>query len=153
MGWGWYTCPMYDSCPYTRECQSLMWQEEVNFGGGLVTIHVGSSLLKRGCQLQFDAPPPKPLLPTYPLSSSFPSRHQPSLVPGHQTSSSLCLFFCCSTISVGMPLQLIGLAPPIGQSSINPIWKLHTHPHICQRPLSWGPHCHQWWGRQSWLGA
>ena len=22
--WGWYTCPMYDGCPYTRECQSLM---------------------------------------------------------------------------------------------------------------------------------
>ena len=24
MGWGWYTCPTYYSCPYTREYQSLM---------------------------------------------------------------------------------------------------------------------------------
>ena len=23
-GAGWYTCPMYDGCPYTREHQSLM---------------------------------------------------------------------------------------------------------------------------------
>ena len=38
MEWGWYTCPVYDSCPYTREFQSLMQQEEVGFGGGLVTF-------------------------------------------------------------------------------------------------------------------
>ena len=66
MGWDWYTCPMYDSCPYTREFQPLMQQEEAGFSGGLMTVHVGSSLRKRGHQLQFDAPPPKSLLPTYP---------------------------------------------------------------------------------------
>ena len=120
-----------------------------NFGGGLVTFHFGSSLRKRGCQLQFDAPTPKSLLPTYPLSSSFPSRHLPSLIPGHQTSSSLHLSFCCSNISVCMLLPLIGLTHPIGQSSIYPIQKLHTHPHTWQRPLSWGPHCCQQWERQS----
>ena len=65
MGWGWYTYAMYDGCPYTRECQSLM-QQEVSFGGGLVTVHIGLSLHKRGHHLQFDAPPPKSLLPTYP---------------------------------------------------------------------------------------
>ena len=42
------------------------------FSGGLMTFHVGYSLHKRGCQLQFDAPPPKSLFPTYPWSSSFP---------------------------------------------------------------------------------
>ena len=123
------TCPVYDSCPYTRECQSLIQWEEVSFSGGLVTFCIGLSLHMRGCQLQFDAPPPKPLLPTYPWSSSFPSRHLPSLVPGHQASSSLCLFFCCSTISVCMLPQLIGLVPPAGQSSIYPIQKLCTCPH------------------------
>ena len=63
---GWYTCPMYGGCPYTRQHQSLMQQEEVGLGGGLVTVHIGLSLSKRGCQQQFDAPPPKSLLPTYP---------------------------------------------------------------------------------------
>ena len=66
MGWGWYTCPVYDGCPYTREHQSLTQQEEVSFSGGLVAIHIASSLCKRGHQLQFDIPPPKSLLPTYP---------------------------------------------------------------------------------------
>ena len=115
-----YTCCMYDGCQYTREHQSLMQREEVSFSGGLVTVCIGSSLHKRGLQLQFDAPPPKFLLPTYPWSSPFPSRHPPSLVPGHQVSSSLCLFFCHSTISVGMLLWLIGPVSPTGQSSIYP---------------------------------
>ena len=66
MGWGWYTCPVYDSCPYTSEHQSLMQQEEASFGGGLMTICIGLSLCKRGHQPQFDAPPPKSLLPTHP---------------------------------------------------------------------------------------
>ena len=65
-GVGLYTCLVYDNCPYTRKCQSLMQQEEVSFGEGLVTIHIGSSLCKRGRQPQFDAPPPKSLLLTYP---------------------------------------------------------------------------------------
>ena len=43
-----------------------MQREEVSFRGGLMTIYVGLSLCKRGHQLQFDAPPPKSLLPTYP---------------------------------------------------------------------------------------
>ena len=43
-----------------------MQQEEVGFSGGLVTFRIGSSLCKRGHQLQFDAPPPRSLLPTYP---------------------------------------------------------------------------------------
>ena len=50
MGWDWYTCPMYDGCPYTRECQPLMQREEAGFGGGLMTICVGSSLHRRACQ-------------------------------------------------------------------------------------------------------
>ena len=135
------------------ECQSLMQWEEVSFGGGLMTFHVGSSLHKRGHQPWFDPPPPKSLLPTYPWSSSSPSSHPPSLVPIHQASSSLHLSLCCSTVSVCVLLPLIGLAPPIGQSSIYPIQKLCTSPHTWQRPLLWGPHCCQWWGRQSWLGA
>ena len=45
---------------------------------------IGSSLCKRECQPWFDTPPPKSLLPTYPRSSSFLSKHLPSLVPGHQ---------------------------------------------------------------------
>ena len=49
MGWGWYTCPMNDSCPYTRECQPLMQQEEVGFSEGRVTFHVGLLFHKRGC--------------------------------------------------------------------------------------------------------
>ena len=65
MVWDWYTCPMYDSCPYTRECQSLMQQEEASFGGGIMTVHVSSSLC-RGRQPQFGTPPPKSLLATYP---------------------------------------------------------------------------------------
>ena len=47
-----------------------------------------------------------------------------------------------------MPLPLIGLAPPTGWSSIYPGWKLHMYPQTLQRPLSWGPHCCQWWGRK-----
>ena len=66
MGWDWYTCPMYDGCPYTRECQSLMQREEASFGGGLVTVHVDSSLHRRAHQLQFVMTPPKSPYPTYP---------------------------------------------------------------------------------------
>ena len=117
------------SCVWRLPIHKGTWWEEVSFGGGLMTFCVGLSLYKRGRQLWFDAPPPKSLLPTYPWSSSFPSRHPPSLVPGHQASSSLCLFFCHSTVSVWVLLPLIGLAPPIGQSSIYPVKKLHTCPH------------------------
>ena len=73
-----------------------------------MTFCIGSSLCKRGHQLQFDAPPPK------------------------------SLFFCCSTISVCMLPQLTGLVPPAGQSSIYPVQKLHTYPHAWWRPLLWG---------------
>ena len=66
MGWGLYTCPMYDSCPYTREQQPLMQQEKTSFSGGLMTILVGSSLCRRVHQPRFVVPPPKSLLPTYP---------------------------------------------------------------------------------------
>ena len=66
MGWGWYTCPVYDSWPYTREHQPLTQQEEASFGGGLITIHVGLSLCRRVHQLRFVVPSPKSLLPTYP---------------------------------------------------------------------------------------
>ena len=66
MGWDWYTWPVYDSCPYTRECQPLMQREEAGFGGGLVTIHVGLSLHRRAHQPRFVMPPPKSLHPTYP---------------------------------------------------------------------------------------
>ena len=66
MGWDWYTCPVYDGCPYTRECQPLMQQEEASFSGGLMTIRVGSSLRKRECQPRFAMTPPKSLHSTYP---------------------------------------------------------------------------------------
>ena len=66
MGWGWYTCPMHDRCLYTRECQPLMQREEVDFSGGCVTFHVGSSLHKWVHLLQSDVPPPMYPLPTYP---------------------------------------------------------------------------------------
>ena len=144
---------MYDGYPYTREHQPLMQQEEVGFGGGLVTVCIGWSLCRRARQPRFVMIPPKSLHPTYPWSSSFHSRHLPSLVPGHQASNSQCLPFCHSTTFVGMPLQLIGPAPPSGHSSISLSQMLHRYPLSWQRPLSWGPHCCQWWGRQSRLGA
>ena len=50
-GWDWYTCPVYDGCPYTRECQPLMQREEASFDGGLMTVCVGSSLCRRTHQL------------------------------------------------------------------------------------------------------
>ena len=40
--------------------------EEASFGGGLMTIHVGSSLHRRVHQPWFVIPPSKSLLPTYP---------------------------------------------------------------------------------------
>ena len=147
MGWDWYTCPVYDGCPYTRECQPLMQREEASFGGGLMTIHVGSSLCRRACQLQFAMTLPKSLYPTDPLSSSFPSRHLPSLVPGCQVSDSQHLLFCHSIAFVGMLLQSIGPAPPSGHSSISLSQMLHRYPLSWQRPLSWGPCCCQQWGR------
>ena len=123
------------------------------FCGGLMTVCVGSSLHMRGHQPRFGVPPPKSLLPTYPWPSAIPSRHLPLLVPGHQVSSSLHLFFCFSIISVGVLLQLIGPAPPAGCSSIYLSQKWCTHPHSWQRSLLWGPCCCQWWGKQSQLGA
>ena len=147
MEWDWYTCPMYDSCPYTRECQPLMQKEEAGFSGGLVTVCVDSSLHRRACQPQSGMTPPKSLHPTNVLSSSFPSRHLPSLVPGHQVSDSWCLLFCHSTTFVGMPLQLIGPVPPSGCSSISLSQMLYRYPLSWQRPLLWGPHCCQQWGR------
>ena len=52
MGWGWYTCPVYDSCPYTRECQSLTQQEEVRFQWRTHDLPCWfMSLYKRGCLL------------------------------------------------------------------------------------------------------
>ena len=50
MEWDWYTCPMYDGCPYTRERQPLIQREEASFGGGLVMVCVGSSLCRRAHQ-------------------------------------------------------------------------------------------------------
>ena len=57
---------MYDGCPYTREHQPLTQREEADFGGGLMTVHVGSSLHRREHQLRFVMTPPKSLHPTYP---------------------------------------------------------------------------------------
>ena len=144
---------MYDSCPYTRECQPLTWWKEGSFCGGLMTIHVGSSLHRRVHQPWFVVSPPKSLLPTYPWSSSFPSRHLSTLVPGCQVSNSLHLFLCHSTVSVSVLLQWIGPVPPAGHSSIYHSQKLHTHPNSWWRPLLWGPSCCQWWGRQNQSGA
>ena len=139
--------------PIHKEHQPLMQWEEAGFGGGLVTIHVGLSIHRRAHQLWFAMTPPKSLHPTYPWSSSFPSRHLPSLLPGCQVSDSQHLLFCHSTIFVGMPLQSIEPAPPAGCSSISLSQMLHRYPLSWQRPLSWGPHCCQQWGRQSQLGA
>ena len=122
-------------------------REEVSLSGGCMTFHVGSSLCETGHLLWSDAPPPRSPLPTYPWSSFLlkTSTFTSTRLPG--------LSFCHSTIFVGMLLLLIGPVPPVGWSSIYPIWKLCIHPHAWQRPLSWGPHCCQWWERQSWPGA
>ena len=75
-GWDWYTCPVHDSYPYTREHQPLMQQKKLVLVGGLVTVCVGSSLHRRACQLQFVVIPPKSLHPTYPyLPLSLPGIH------------------------------------------------------------------------------
>ena len=80
-----------------------------------MTICVGSSLHRRAHQLQFAMTPPKSLHPTDPLSSSFPSRHPPSLVPGHQVSDSWHLLFCHSTAFVSACLcSQLGLCLPQG---------------------------------------
>ena len=116
---------------------NLWWQWEVGFGGGLMTVHIGSSLQKRGSQLQFDAPPPKSLLPTYPWSSSFPSRHLPSIVPGCQVSSSLHLF------SVIVPFLLVcfcswlGLHLPQGGPQSIP-YGSYVHVHMLSRGFCCG---------------
>ena len=68
--------PIHKGTPVSDAMRSWFWWRLMNFC-------VGLSLHKRGHQPWFDAPPPKSLLPTYPWSSSFPSRHLPSLVPGH----------------------------------------------------------------------
>ena len=95
-----------------------MQQEEVSFGGGLMTFCVGSSLHKRGCLSWSDAPPPKSLLPTYPWSSSFPL---PSLVWGHQAC------FHCQ----------LGLYLPQGGPQSIPYWS-YVHIHMLGRGLSHG---------------
>ena len=100
-----------------------------SFGGGLVTICAGSSLRRRAHQLWFVVTPPKSLLPPIPWSSSFPSRHLPSLVPGHQVSNSLCLFFCHSIVSCWHASAVNWACASAGHSSIGPTQKWHTHPH------------------------
>ena len=141
MRWGWYTCPMYDSCPYTRECQPLM-QWEVSFGlsGACMTFHVGSSLCKRGqlsvaiwCATSQVSSSHLPLIFLFPLKASASTSMRS---PGFKFT--VHLSFCCSTVFVGMLPPLIGLVPPIGWSSMYPIWKLHIHPHAWWRPLLWG---------------
>ena len=57
---------MHDGHLDIRESQLLTQQEEVSFGAGLVTYHLGSSLHKRGCLSQSDAPPLKCPLAIYP---------------------------------------------------------------------------------------
>ena len=103
-----------------------------------MTVCFSSSLCRSAYQLKFVMTPPKSLHPTYAYSSSFPSRHPPSLVPGHQVSNSRHLFLCRSTISVSVLPWSIGPVPPTGCSSISLSQKLCTHPHSWQRPLSWG---------------
>ena len=66
MVWDWYTHPMHDGHPYTREHQPLMQKEEAGFSGGFVTIRVGSSLCSRAHQPRYVMTPPKSLHPTYP---------------------------------------------------------------------------------------
>ena len=65
-GGGWYTCPMYDGCPYTREHQLLMQQEEAGFGGGLMTVHVGLLFVRGYISHDLSYHFPSLFLPTYP---------------------------------------------------------------------------------------
>ena len=108
--------------------QSLMW---------LMTFCIGSSLHKRGCQPWFDAPPPKSLLPTYPWSSSFPSRHLPSLGPGHQISGSLHLFSVIVPFLSACFCSRSGLCLPQGSSQSIP-HRSYVHVHMLSRGLSCG---------------
>ena len=52
--------------PIHKGMPTLMQQKEAGFGGGLVTIHVASSLHRRAHQPRFVITPPKSLHPTYP---------------------------------------------------------------------------------------
>ena len=151
MGWGWYTCPMYDSCPYTREHQSLVQQEEASFGGGLMTIHVGSSLHRRIHQLH-DL--------SYHLPSLFfpPILNLPLSLPGIWPSCSTRLPGFKFTVPIFLSLVPFllacfcgGLGLCLQHSTPQPIShrSLCTCPHSWWRPLSWGFCCCQWWGRQS----
>ena len=152
MGWG-YTCPMYDGCSETRECQSLMSWEEFGFCGGLVTSVLVITSYKWTSVAIWCT--------TSQVSSSHLS--QIFLLP----LKNICLHWYkvtrlqvhCTYLSVVVPfllvcfLLLIGLVPPTGWSSIYHVQKLHICPHGWWRPLSWGPHCCQWWERQNQLGA
>ena len=114
-----------------------MQLEEVSFSGGLMTFCVGLSLHKRGHQLWFDAPPPKSLLPTYSWSSSFPSRHLPSLV---QVTS---LQVHCAYLSVVVLFlsvcfcHQLGLCLPYGSPQSIP-YRSYIHIHMLGRGLSCG---------------
>ena len=133
MGWSWFTCPMYDGCPYTREHQSLTCNEKKPVsGGGLMTFHAASSLCRRGHLLQFHAPPPKSLLPTYPLIFLFPfqaSAFTSTRSPGFKFTAPI--FLSCSTVSVCMLLHCqLGLHLPQGSPQSIP-YASYVHVHTC----------------------
>ena len=63
LGWGWYISPVLGGHPHTRECQSLMWWEEVGCGGGCMTAHIGLLLCRKVHLSQSDEPPQMSHLP------------------------------------------------------------------------------------------
>ena len=127
------------TCPF----QGLQPNQFASFCGGLMTIHVGSSLCRRGTSAMICHTTSQVSSSHLSLIFLFPFQALPSLVPGCQVSNSLCLFFCHSNVSVGMLPWWIGPVPPTGCSSIYHSQKLHSHPHSWWRPLLWGPHCCQ----------
>ena len=133
---------------------SDMQREEASFSGGLLTIHVGSSLHRRAHQLQFVMTPPKSLHPTWSLIFLFP--FQASAF----TSTEVARFQIHSAyFSVVVPFLLACLCSWLGLHLPQGTPQLVSHRsyigiHFPGRgPLSWGPHCCQWWGRWSRLGA
>ena len=143
VGWGWYTCPMYDGYLYTRECQPLMQQEEVSFGEGCVTFHVGLSLHKRECLLQPDAPPPMvssshlSLIFLFPLeASAFTSTRSPVfkfMAPIFLTYYHFCQHASAVNWACTSHRVILNLSQ-MEATYLSNAW---------QRPLSWEPQCCQ----------
>ena len=154
MGQYWHTCPVYDGCPYTRECQPLTQQQEAIFSGGLMTIPVGLSLHRRAHQLQF-------VVDTSQVSSSHLSLIFlfPFQASAFTSTRSPGFKFTNTYFSVIVPFLLACFHGLLGlcllQGTPHSVYhRSYIHIHTPGGGLSsWGPHSCQWWGRQSQLGA